>query len=170
MLGQVENEAKVSESQPVMMTWQRGAKIAVFLAALWLVFYEGLGLLSSRGAASAAAKTNQIYELAAKKRYSDLQSLHLLGQWALDSLQLMDKEHGAIQNYSIDGSGSALVGRPSWARVLVQRNGQKYVDDVTLLDSVHPLDIVEYTQADYNVSRFDRGLRAPKAPGPVSVD
>jgi len=45
---------------------------------------------------------------------------------------------------------------------------QKYVDDVTLLDSVHPVDIVEYTQADYNVSRYDRGLRADKGPGAVS--
>jgi hypothetical protein len=140
------------------------------LAALWLIFYEGLGLLSSRGAASAATKTNQIYELAAKNRYSDLDSQHLLSEWALDSLHLMDKQHGAIQTYTVEGSGSEMLGRPSWARVLVQRGGQKYVDDVTLLDSVHPVDIVEYTQADYNVSRFDRGLRATKAPGPVSVD
>ncbi len=166
----MEKEADAGANGPAAMTWQRWVKLIVVLAALWVIFYEGLGALSSRGAASAAAKTNQIYGLAAKKRYSDLQTQHLLGQWALDSLQLMDKEHGPIQSYSVDGSGAALVGRPSWARVSVQRSGQKFVDDVTLLDSVHPVDIVEYTSADYAVGRFDQGLRAAKAAGPASAD
>lgn len=152
----------VQNDKPVMMTWQKGLKLAAFLVAAWAVLYEGLGLLSSRGAATAATKTNQIYELAAKSRYLDLESGHFVGPWALNSLRLLDDKHGPIQSYSVDGSGSAMLGRPSWTRVLVKRNGQQYVDDVTLLDSVHPLDIVEYPADDYRSARFDRGLRAPK--------
>lgn len=139
----------------------------LIIVALSAVSYVGLSRLESRGAESAVRATSEIYDLASRGRYQNIEERSLCGRWALNSLRLLNDRHGSLQSYSVAGSGAQPLGRPAWVRVNVKRNGQDYVDDVTLMDSMHPVDIVEYSKADYDAGRFDNGLRADKGPGAV---
>ena len=119
-------------------------------------------MLERRGATSSGEAAATVYGLAAKGRYGEIEKSARCGLWALDSLKLMDKEHGTLESWTVTGSGAQPLGRPGWARVEVRRGGGEYIDDVTLMDSVHPVDIVEYSKADYDAGLFDRGIRAAK--------
>ena len=160
--------SSVSEARGRRALWSRVLRGGLVVVVIWALAYLGLSRLAQRGAASAVRSTTQIYLLASRNQYSEIAGKDLCGQWALNSLRLLDEKHGALQSYVVAGSGAQLLGRPSWVRVEVQRGGQSYVDDVSLMDSVHPVDIVEYPKADYDAGRFDRGLRADKGPGAVN--
>jgi len=132
-----------------------GCGISVFAFILVIVGFVSFSYRS--GQANARASTVRAYEMATRGEFAGMKGF--VSESGVLTLQKAEAERGRVSEFKIESEATQFSGRPSYLVVDVVRGGKDYVAEVALQNSAEVSVIVEYTKADWDAKRLEKGLR-----------